>query len=1024
MQRELAVKKIENFCRMLREFKFFFVGTKTIKEDIDQLADFTSSLMPVKIMSFIRMDTEYRISESAHWSENDCYSDAFFASLELKYYGAVQKMYDRGGMPEDSALEEMLGCLDISPVPDFYPTAFPIINDSVLLGFAFFGKDCAEGRWSGEEKKLLNMLVTILGIAFANDRTKELHSLYSFVFEAMMDSIHSSVYITDVETDEILFMNREMKSQFHLKAPEGKVCWRVLQRGMTKRCEFCPVKLLLEDKSDRPSFKWEEVNSVTGRTYENYDSLIQWTDGRLVHLQHSIDITDVKVLSRSANTDAMTGVLNRRAGERALEELMKRGKTEHSLVTVCLYDVNMLKEINDNFGHLAGDKAICRVADSVREQMEEPDFLFRLSSDEFMAVFYNCSRVNAERKMREVSKRLGEEEEKGGLPYELSFSYGMLELDWGQPLPFLDILNRADEKMYEQKRRFHVLQAERKNAKKTKEMHTLKEFTYNSDLLYSALVDSTDDYLYVCNMKTNTFRYPKAMVEEFDLPEEIIENAAAVWGARVHERDKMAFLESNQEITDGRTQSHCVEYRAKNRKGEWVWLRCRGHLELDQDGEPELFAGFITNLGKKNKIDHMTGLFNKLVFEEEIKRQMENRPSDSIGIMVFGIDDFRHVNDLYDRSFGDEVIRITSQKMQAFLPHNASIYRLDSDEFGVVMPNAEKKDLQKYYNAIRNEFKYQQEYDGKKYYCTLSAGCVFYPEDGTQYALLMKYAGYSLEFSKSSGKNCVTFFSKNILLKKERSLEITELLRESLENNFKDFKLYYQPQVRASDGKIIGAEALARWSCPKYGAVSPMEFIPLLEESGLIIPVGKWLFEQAVKQCAEWVKIKPDFTMSINLSYLQLKDESFLQFIKELLGYEGIGAENIIVELTESYLAQSGSSVQSIFRELRQMGIRIAMDDFGTGYSSLEILKQSPSDIVKIDKTFIKDIKNSNFDATFIRFIVELCHDVNIRVCLEGVETQDEYTIVHSMNLDMIQGYLFGRPVSGMDFYRQYLKDV
>ncbi len=154
---------------------------------------------------------------------------------------------------------------------------------------------------------------------------------------------------------------------------------------------------------------------------------------------------------------------------------------------------------------------------------------------------------------------------------------------------------------------------------------------------------STDDYIYVCNMKTNTFRYTKAMVEEFDLPGEIIENAAAIWEEKVHEHDRGAFLESNQDVADGRTNSHCVEYRAKNRKGEWVWLRCRGYLERDANGEPSLFAGIITNLGKKNRIDHMTGIFNKLEFEEEVKRAIEAKVG--MGMMVLGMDDFKHVNE-------------------------------------------------------------------------------------------------------------------------------------------------------------------------------------------------------------------------------------------------------------------------------------------------------------------------------------------------------------------------------------------
>lgn len=254
---------------------------------------------------------------------------------------------------------------------------------------------------------------------------------------------------------------------------------------------------------------------------------------------------------------------------------------------------------------------------------------------------------------------------------------------------------------------------------------------------------------------------------------------------------------------------------------------------------------------------------------------------------------------------------------------------------------------------------------------------------------------------------------------KEKSLELTELLRAGSETGFRGFSLVYQPQVRAEDGGVTGAEALMRWQCEKYGAVPPSEFIPLLEQSGLIIPVGKWVFRQAVRQCRRWAESRPDFVMSINLSYLQAAEPDFISFMKNVLEEEGVRPKNIVVEFTESSVAQG--SVRGIFRAIRSLGLKIAMDDFGTGYSSLGILKDAPADIVKIDKTFIRDIKTSSFDATFISFIVALCHDVGIQVCLEGVETEEEYQIVRSMDLDTIQGYFYGRPVSVQEFEMKHL---
>ena len=200
------------------------------------------------------------------------------------------------------------------------------------------------------------------------------------------------------------------------------------------------------------------------------------------------------------------------------------------------------------------------------------------------------------------------------------------------------------------------------------------------------------------------------MVEEFDLPGEVIHNAAAVWGEKIHEQDRQVFLEANQDIIDGRAERHCVEYRAKNRRGEWVWLRCRGQLERDENGEPTIFAGIITNLGKKNSLDHVTGLLNKFELEEEIKNNIERGPNHPLGLMILGLDDFKHINDLYDRRFGDEIMRVIAQKIQTALPDGAAVYRLDGDEYGVLMKEAGLQEIQTVFTYIQRKMRHQQEY--------------------------------------------------------------------------------------------------------------------------------------------------------------------------------------------------------------------------------------------------------------------------------------------------------------------------
>ncbi|HBN10521.1 MAG TPA: hypothetical protein DD392_00835 [Ruminococcus sp.] len=298
------------------------------------------------------------------------------------------------------------------------------------------------------------------------------------------------------------------------------------------------------------------------------------------------------------------------------------------------------------------------------------------------------------------------------------------------------------------------------------------------------------------------------------------------------------------------------------------------------------------------------------------------------------------------------------------------------------------------------------------------------PKVSANYQTFMKYAVAALEYAKSHGKNRISLFNSDMLEVKTRELSVSEALRESIENNFEGFQIVCQPQVCASTGELKGGEALLRWHNSEFGNVSPAEFVPILENTGMIVDAGKWIFKEAVKLCGEWLKYCPDFKMSINISYIQLFDDNFIDFVSDTIRNSDADFSNIIIELTESRFVTDKEFLNNMFSNFRKMGIDIAMDDFGTGYSSLEVLKEVPADIVKIDRAFVKNIKESIFDKNFIRFAVELCHNVGIKVCLEGIENIEEYKIVHDMNLDFIQGYFFGKPQIKEDFQKNHFKNI
>lgn len=1007
-------KTVQEMHAHLNSLKPFLVGAKPLSESVEYLTEFARRFAPVCCLALVRLSARKTVLEGAACKDAANCGEGVFQKLVEVCLARLIEIDQSGGQIEDEELEQILFGSGEAPI---FPSMIPVRDEGTLTGFIFVGKETERGPWTPLEKERLAPLATLVGISFANRQFNEEYLMQNCAFNAIMDSMRANLYVTDLRTDQILFMNKTMKEAFHLENPEGKTCWEVLQKGMAGRCPFCPVETLRSGMENTPFVVWEECNTLNGHTYQNYDSLMRWIDGSLVHFQQSIDITESKKLSWAANMDDLTNLFNRRAGKEALRSMLSRAIRESVTVTVCLFDINGLKEVNDLYGHAEGDAMLSHVAQAFQACIRPADLLLRLSGDEFVMACWNLGEKDTGKIVEDVRARLAQEDVQCGRPYHTEFCCGIFEAAPDNGMNMKEILAEADGRMYEQKRRSHIERAEQSRWLPAEPRKELEPFSFDREYLYDALVKSTDDYIYLCNMQDNegTFLYPKAMVEEFALPGEVISNAAVVWGEKVHPDDKKIFVQSNQEIIDGRSNSHYVEYRARNRNGEWVWLRCRGHVERDAGGKPRLFAGMITNLGKKNRLDHVTGLYNKYEFEQEATNALAERPGQSLTVMILGLDEFQHINDLYNRRFGDEVLRVIAQKIQSLVSNSAKVYRLDGDVFCVLIDGSPDQ-AKEIYRKIHRYFSHQQEHEGKKYYCTLSAGCASYPENASNYQDLYKFAEYAMESAKRKGKNRIEIFSRQTLLHRERSLELTELLRESVENHFKGFEMHYQPVVNADSRTLYGAEALARWRCEKYGPVGPDEFIPLLEESGLIHPVGRWIFKEALRVCAACAKVNPAFEMSINLSYLQLSKPDFIPFAEKEIQDSGVDPNRIILELTESCIVSNIDDLAADFANIRKLHVRIAMDDFGTGYSSLEILKKSPADIVKVDRAFVKDISSSRFDATFIEFIVALCHDVDIQVCLEGIEQEEEYGIVKTMHLDFMQGYLFGKPVSEVNF--------
>lgn len=550
-----------------------------------------------------------------------------------------------------------------------------------------------------------------------------------------------------------------------------------------------------------------------------------------------------------------------------------------------------------------------------------------------------------------------------------------------------------------------------------------KSFHIDINAFYNAIECSTEDYIYIIDMTTDLSLVSDNMAQDFALPGRLVPGLVPLWGELIHSKDQQRYYDSIDEMMSGLTDEHNVEYQVRNRKNEYIWVVCRGLLTRDEQGAPTMFAGVVTPVGSKGKLDQTTGLFT----QEKCKLKIENyldQGNTEGGLLLLGIDDFGRINNLKNHIFGDLVLRKTAQDIQHMLPHGAESFRFDGDESAIFYPGATLDDMQQLYKKIHIYANHEHEIDGTSYYCTISGGIAMLGRDADNYLELIKCAMSALDSSKKKSKNSCTSFTPTLLQSNLHTMKLTNELQRCVMNGMEGFSVVYQPFVGSDNLSLIGAEALLRWSAPSFEKVGPAEFVPLLESSGNIISVGQWVLDQAFGTCRRWIDNCPDFIMNINVSYQQFVEQDFVLNVEQLLKKHDLPARHIVLELTESYFVTDMPALKGAFQNLRDIGIKIAMDDFGTGYSSLGMLSQTPADIVKIDRLFISLIneKEHEFNRSFIQAVIQLCHSAGISVCVEGVEYVNELNTVRNMEADSIQGYYISKPITTDEFEKEYWK--
>ncbi|MGH8136988.1 MAG: putative bifunctional diguanylate cyclase/phosphodiesterase [Steroidobacteraceae bacterium] len=472
------------------------------------------------------------------------------------------------------------------------------------------------------------------------------------------------------------------------------------------------------------------------------------------------------------------------------------------------------------------------------------------------------------------------------------------------------------------------------------------------------------------------------------------------------------------------------ESQVYRRNGDIIWISENARAIFAEDGKPVGYEGTVEDITERRlyqvRIEHqanydtLTGLANRSLLQDRLQQALLTAASSGrrIAVAFVDLDRFKFINDSLGHHVGDELLKSAAARLKSCVRDCDTVARLGGDEFVLLInghtgPEYVRQLMARMLAAVSQPWVIEQG----EFLVSCSIGVALHPEDGEEALTLLKHADSAMYRAKDSGRNNFQFFTRELNALMTERLELETHLRRALERQ--QFVLRYQPRVNLVTGQIVGAEALLRWRIPQRGTIPPRRFIALAEETGLIVPIGKWVLQSACAQNKAWQDAGlPPIVVSVNVSPRQFRQENLLQTVAEALQSTGLDPHFLELELTESMVMHDAPQLVAMLDELKELGVQIAVDDFGTGYSSLSYLKRFPVDRLKVDRSFVEHMTTEADDATIVRAIIALGHNLGLKVVAEGVESAQQSRALRAYQCDEAQGFLFSRPVSARDLPR------
>ena len=544
-----------------------------------------------------------------------------------------------------------------------------------------------------------------------------------------------------------------------------------------------------------------------------------------------------------------------------------------------------------------------------------------------------------------------------------------------------------------------------------------------AEVLLEIIAECMDDYLYVLDLQNNKMEISQSALDRFMISETYMRNAKQEIMSAVYEEDRAMFEKHMQAVMDGKEKVHDIHYRWLDKNGLPVWVNCRGVVIDDEDGKPGYLVGCLNETGNQRRADNVTGLLGGMEFCAYLRSQ--KKPVTTGFLMHIGIDDFAAVNGTHGSNYGDYVLKSVADCMKECLSGNQRLYHLIAGQYVIVDLDSTSMDdaiqLKKRIGEKIDEFIISEKYE---VVFSVSAGVIDASTVAEGYEECRKKFEFSLKKAKQMGKNNIYFYRQEDYEKFQRNGRIISALRSSIANGCEGFEVYYQPIVDCVSGRVIGAEALMRYTMVTEEGkewLSPVEFIPLLEKTGLIIPAGRFVLNEAAKMCREIQQYIPEFKVNVNISYYQIEHGKIADKILAAVKDNGLTPDCICIEMTESGFMDMTPAFCKFRKVLEENRIQFVIDDFGTGYSNLHCISDMNPGYVKIDKDFTAKAMSCERDYELFKKIIEMVHSIGIRICVEGIEKEDWHLKMKELQADYLQGYFFGKPCEKRKFMEEFV---